>query len=265
MATLKVKDIFNYVKANTKESIADSFVADLNYSIKKNNENTESVVSQTYKPSSLNCIRNMYYQITGAETDSTSDITGDSVGVAESGTDRHQRIQDAVIHMKDAGIDCEYIDVETYIKEHNLTDLKVVEKCGYETKLINTKYNFRFLCDGIIKYKGKFYILEIKTEVSFKWNNRDEVDPSHYNQAVAYALNFDINEILFLYENRDICSKKSYLYVVSEQQKQELVNLIQSCDNYVTKNILPPMPMNLNYNSKQCRYCSYKNRCMLEN
>ena len=266
MATIKVKDIFNYVKANTKESIADSFVSELNYSIVQYNKNNSSnIVSQSYKPSSMNCIRNMYYQITGTEIDEgTDNTTADMIGIGESGTDRHCRIQDAVCHMKDCGIDCEYVDVETYIKEHNIPNLEIVTKRGYETKLINTKYNFRFMCDGIIKYKGQYYILEIKTEVSFKWNNRDNVDPSHYKQATAYALNFGINNVLFVYENRDTCAKKGYIYEVKDYQIKELTDLIYRCDNFVSLNELPPIPMNLNSGSKECRYCSYRNRCMTE-
>jgi CRISPR/Cas system-associated exonuclease Cas4 (RecB family) len=206
----------------------------------------------------------MYYQITGTEIDSDSDISADMIGIGESGTDRHERIQDAICHMKDNGIDCEYIDVETYITKFNIPDLVVVEKKGYETKLINTKYNFRFLCDGIVKYKGKYYILEIKTETAFKWNSRDDVDSSHHRQATAYALNLKINDVLFLYENRDICTKKSFIYTVQDYQIEELIKLINSCDKFVADKVVPPIPMNLNYTSKACRYCDYKNRCMLE-
>lgn len=267
MANIKFKDICKLVNVSVgKEgSVADSFLADLNYSIKKqNNENSPNIVSQTYKPSSLNCIRNMYYQITGTEIDTVSDTTADSIGVAESGTDRHERIQNAICHMKDSGIDCEYIDVETYIKQFNIPNLEVVEKKGYETKLVNTKYNFRFMCDGIIKYKGQYYLLEIKTEVSFKWNNRINVDPSHYKQATAYALNFGLHRIIFIYENRDTCSKKSYLYQVNQTQIEDLVALINECDNYVNSNTVPPKPESIKYSNKQCNYCSYKKRCSAE-
>jgi CRISPR/Cas system-associated exonuclease Cas4 (RecB family) len=269
MSNIKFKDICKLINVSknqdSEKSIADFFVSDLEYSIRKQNQlNKETIVSKTYKPSSLHCIRNMYYQVTGAEVDDISDVSAELIGIGESGTDRHCRIQEAICHMKDNGIDCEYVDVESYIKEFNLPDLVVVEKTDYETKLINTKYNFRFLCDGIIKYRGKYYILEIKTEISFKWNNRTSVDPSHYNQATAYALNFGINNIIFLYENRDTCAKKCYLYNVTNSQIDNLISLISDCDSYVSKLVVPPKPDNLKYNSKICNYCSYKNRCLLE-
>lgn len=265
MANIKFKDICKLVNADKKKSIADFFLSDLEYSIRKQNNNSmQKIVSQSYKPSSLNCIRNMYYQISGAEIDEVIETTSDSVGISESGTDRHERIQDAICHMKDNGIDCEYIDVETYIKEFNIPNLEVIEKTNYETKLFNSKYNFRFLCDGIIKYKGEYYILEIKTEVSFKWNNRLNVDPYHYKQATAYTLNLGINKVIFLYENRDTCSKKSYLYEVNESQVNDLIELITTCDDYVAKSEVPPMPENIKYGNKMCGYCAYKNRCLLE-
>ena len=267
MSNIKFKDICKLVTIpnDSEKSIADFFVSDLEYSIKKQNQlNIGEVVSQTYKPSSLHCIRNMYYQVNGIKIDTVSSESAELIGISESGTDRHCRIQDAVSHMKDNGIDCEFIDVESYIKEFNIPDLEVVTKTDYETKLINTKYNFRFLCDGIIKYKGIYYILEIKTEISHKWNNRVGVDPSHFNQAVAYALNFGINSVIFLYENRDTCAKKGYIYTVSEEQKSNLINLIYTCNTYINKRIVPPKPTELKPNSKVCVYCLYKNRCQME-
>ena len=265
MSNIKFKNICKLVNAETNKSIADLFVSDLQYSIRQQYKaNLTSVASQSYKPSSLACIRNMYYQLVGTPIDEDISVDPEGVGIAESGTDRHKRIQEAIIHMKDSGIDCEYIDVETYIKEFNIPNLIVVEKTDYETKLFNTEYNFRFLCDGIIKYRGKYYILEIKTETAFKWNNRLNVDPSHYKQATAYALNFGINEVIFLYENRDTCAKKSYLYLVLDSQKEALIKLINECDTYVVNKELPPIPEILKNSNKTCNYCSYRKRCHSE-
>lgn len=261
MSNVKFKDICKLVNVKAEKSVADFFLSDLEYCIRKKNSDAKSkVVSKAYKPSSLHCIRNMYYQLTGTEIDNI-ESSSDSVGIAESGTDRHLRIQEAVSSMKSYGIDCEYIDVESYIKQFDIPDLIVVERQGYETKLINTKYNFRFLCDGIIKYKGKYYVLEIKTEVSFKWNNRTDVDSNHYNQAITYSLNFNIPDVIFLYENRDNCAKKCYLYEVNENQKDEIKYLIAKCNNYVETQTLPDIPNHIKYNNKICSYCDYRKKC----
>ena len=260
MGKLNLNRICKLVNVSTSKSVADSFAADLDYAIKKYNSiNTPETVSKSYKPSSLHCMRNMYYQIIGETVEQNSAITSDFICICESGTARHNDIQNSIIHMKDVGIDCEYIDVANYIKEHNLPNIEVIEKCGNETKLYNSKYNIRFLCDGIIKYKNKYYIFEFKTETSFKWNSRQDVDDGHKLQATAYSLSLGINEVIFLYENRDICTKKCYLFNVTDTMISDLINKISICDKYVSKHIVPPKPIDLS--SKYCKYCDYLNVC----
>lgn len=246
-------------KVMNPEDVANAFLADLNRCIVLSAKKGRSgKPTPTYKPSSMTCIRNMYYQIVQEDQD-PDDESPDFIGIGHSGTDRHERIQNAVQAMKDFGMDCEYIDVEEFVKQRNLTDLEVVEKCGNETKLIHKKYNLRFLCDGIIKYKGKYYILEIKTEASFKWMNRTGVDPSHYDQATAYSLSFGLDGVLFIYENRDVCSKKAYLFIVGPQRRSDLAHRIQTCDTYVERHIAPPKPDDIP--KKTCSYCRYKSAC----
>jgi hypothetical protein len=115
--------------------------------------------------------------------------------------------------MKDSGMDVEWVDVEEYVKSHNLTDLEIRAKTGTETKLYNKKYNMSFMCDGIVKYKGKYYVIEIKTEISSKFFSREGVDSKHYNQARAYSLNFDIPDVIFIYIRRYTKKNLSVLYI----------------------------------------------------
>ena len=256
-------NILNMVDAAKEElPIERQFLNDLVGSIEKQDELNARKPSNTYKPSSLHCIRNMYFQITGAQSDSER-ATSELIGICESGTDRHERIQNAVSHMKDTGIDCEYINVGDYVLEqqqHNkLLDLEVVAQQGNETKLYNKKFNMSFLCDGIIKYKGYYYILEIKTESSSKFWDRKDVNPDHILQGTAYALNFDINKVLFLYECRDNCSKKAFMLTVSDEMKMQLVGKITECDDYVSRFEVPPKPDDIS--TKACAYCAYKSLC----
>lgn len=247
--------------ASNDKSVADSFLADLSYAIRKYAENNSpETVSKSYKPSSLHCIRNMYYQLVGQTIQVNNAISSDFIGICESGTARHNDIQNAISHMKELGFDCEYVDVAEYVKEHSLPNIEIIDKCGNETKLFNSQYNIRFLCDGIIKYQGKYYILEIKTETSFKWNSRTDVDDSHKLQATAYSLSLGLNEVIFLYENRDLCSKKCFTFKVTDDMRNELVAKINTCDNCVANNKVPNMPF-IDYNNKHCRYCSYIEQC----
>ena len=107
------------------------------------------------------------------------------------------------------------------------------------------------MCDGIIKYKSKYFIFEFKTETANKWYKRTDVDESHYNQATAYSLAFGIDKVLFVYENRDTLDKKAYIRNVTADMKTELVGTIEYCDSYVKKLKAPPKPQNVS--KKTCR------------
>ena len=259
MRSKALLNIINMVDAANEElPVEQQFLNDLRASIEKQDEKNARKPSQSYKPSSMHCIRNMYFQVTGAEQKGER-ASSELVGICESGTDRHERIQQAVTDMKDTGIDCEYVNVADYVKGHNLDYLQVVKQSGYETKLFYPDLNMSFLCDGIIRYKGKYYILEIKTETSNKFWDQKGVMPEHYLQGTAYSVAFGINQVLFLYECRDNCAKKAYMFNVTDEMKQDLVGKINECDGYVERHIAPPKPEDIT--KKACAYCGYADLC----
>lgn len=258
MSRSSVKNIFKLIDiANNELPIEQQFLNDLKACIEKSVESKKP--SQTYKPSSMNCTRQMVYQVLGVDPENNG-TSYQLEGICESGTDRHIRIQQAIEKMKSVlGVDCEYLDVETFIKQRGITDLKVVSKNGMETKLYHTKLNMSFMCDGIIKYKTKYFIFEFKTETADKFYRRTDVDPSHYNQATAYSIAFELPNVLFVYENRNTLEKKAYIRNVTGSMKEELIGTIEYCDSYVKKLKAPPKPQNVT--KKACSYCSYRRKC----
>lgn len=245
-------------KVNSEVPIEQQFLNDLKRSIELSDMKNARKPSQTYKPSGMNCIRSMYYQVMGVDVEADSNYV--MVGICESGTDRHERIQNAISKMKENGFDCEYVDVGEYVKSRGLDlYLDIVDKQGNETKLYDRVRNVSFLCDGIIKYQGKYYIVEFKTESSFKWKDRNGVDPKHYNQARTYSLELQIDSVIFVYINRDIVDYKAYLYRVSESERESVITLINTCQSYVDKQEVPPMPEDAT--DRKCAYCSYKELC----
>lgn len=200
----------------------------------------------------------MFYQVSGAPQDDNR-VSSQLTDICQSGSDSHERIQQHVIDMKTNGFNCEFIDVEEYIKIHNIPDLIVTSKTNYETHLRNIKYNMSFLCDGIIRYNNKYYILEIKTETQDKFIMRNGVDPSHYDQATAYSLCFGIDEVMFLYENRNTCDKKCYLFKVDNEMRNNIANKMLTCTEYVNNGKVPPKPADVL--KKTCNYCSYRSLC----
>lgn len=243
--------------------VEQAFLQDLKRSIELDDMKNERKPSQSYKPSSMNCIRNMFYQVIGAEQDGgMSSYT--SIGICNSGSDIHERIQYAVLQMQENGIDCEYVNVADYVRSRKLDYLEIKKKPDFrkgifETKLYHKKLNMSFLCDGIIRYKGKYYILELKTETVNKWYNREGVDQLHYNQGTAYSIAFDIPDVIFVYINRDMLDMKAFMFTPTSEMKNDLVGKIEECDGYVKRLVAPPKPKDVA--KKTCDYCNYKSRC----
>lgn len=259
MARNSLKNVVRLIEQAKEElPVEQSFINDLKRSIELTEQKNKRKPSQTYKPSSMNCIRQSYYQITGVEPDvCNSNYNG--IAICETGTDRHERIQNAVDAMKDNGIDCEYIDVAKFVKSRKLDYLEIVSKQGNETKLFHKTLNISFLCDGIIKYHNHYYIIEFKTEGSSKFFSRQGVDVSHYNQAITYSLALDLPEVLFVYISRDTLDMKCYLYTVTDNMKNEIVSYIEECDGYIKRKTVPPIPKDVA--RKTCNYCSYASQC----
>ena len=259
MARNSLKNVMRLIET-VKETLPpeQDFLNDLKRSIELTDEKNYRLPSKTYKPSGMNCIRASYYQIMGIQPDVASSNYS-LVGICNSGTDIHVRIQTAVSLMWLNGIDCYYMDVAEYVKSRELEDLEIISQNGMETKLYHKKLNMSFLCDGIIKYKNHYYILELKTESSFKFVNRKDVDSSHYNQATAYSLAFGIDQVLFVYINRDVLDMKAFMFNVTDEMKQNLIGYIEECDGYISRMIAPPKPENVS--KKVCNYCIYKTQC----
>ncbi len=240
-----------------------SFLNDLKRSIELTANKNQRKGSLTYKPSSMNCLRQMFYIVTGADKEEdTQSFT--SVGICNSGTDIHQRIQQAVLDMKNNGIDCEYVNVADYVRSRNLDYLEIRKEPDfkndeYETHLYHKTLNMSFLCDGIIKYQGVYYILELKTENTNKFWVREGVDSSHYKQGTAYSLSLNIPNVLFVYINRDVLDMKSFMFTPTDAMKTELVGEIETCDRYVKSLKVPPKPLDVA--KKTCEYCPFRAQC----
>ena len=258
MSRESLKNVARLINVATKEVPAEeSFLADLKRSIEVTDEKGWGLPSKTFKPSGINCKRASYYQVSGVEPDKGKSSYS-MVGICNAGTDIHVRVQNAVIGMKENGIDCEWVDVEDFVKSRELTDLEVRAKTGTETKLYNKKYNMSFMCDGIVRYRGKYYILEFKTETSTKWYSRDGVDKKHYNQGICYSLNFGMDDVIFIYIDRDMLQMKSFMFHVTDEMRQTIIDYIEYVNGYVERKIAPPKP---DIERRICQYCIYRTQC----
>lgn len=219
--------------------------------------------SEWYKPSSLNCLRQMYFMRTKAEVDDTF-TEYNSIGMADTGSRRHVAIQTVLEHMEDMQYDWRYIDVAEYIEEKHKAgkcqSLSVVGKSGAETKLFDDVWKLMFLCDGIIQRisTGEYYLFEFKNQISFKAAGKESVDKEHFNQVTAYCAELDLTKAFVLYENRDNCNLECpELFEVTEDMKQSFYNRLLECEGYVERLIIPPKPED----TKKCKWCKYKTVC----
>lgn len=247
------------INPDSIQDYAIRFIDDLYGTIKQVETKNSHPTSRKFKPSSMKCPRNMQYQIMGVEPE-TDLINPSMVRIGECGTDSHLRLQKWICKMKEYGYDCEYVNVAEFVKSRNLTDLEIVkEPTGddMETKLYNKKYNISFMCDGIIKFFNRYFILEIKTESTYKNAKRTAMAEEHIPQICAYYLSFKIPDIMMLYEDRDTCNHKAYSLTVNDQMVWDnVLSKIEEVNSCVEQGtIATPLKSN------NCKYCNYKHQC----
>jgi CRISPR/Cas system-associated exonuclease Cas4 (RecB family) len=254
-----LKNLAKMINNATKEkTFEERFLYELSEATSKNQKPRSP--SRTFKPSSLGgCMRRMFFEVTGAEIDLSKPTDAGLVGINESGTDRHERIQKHIASMKEYGFNVDFVDVGDFVEEHKPHGTRVVEKMGMETKLFNDVLNLSFMCDGILKIDGIHYILEIKTEASFKWQGRNAPEEKHKYQAASYSVALGISKVLFLYENRDVCAKKAYLVEISQDERIERVYArIEEVNEHIRAERVPDVS---EQDKKDCKYCPFTNSC----
>jgi len=215
--------------------------------------------STYYSPSSLGkCLRNLYYKRNGVEVDPNLEQEVKNCEKAESGTDRHERIQDKLVKLGSEKYDefnIVWVDVEEFIKNRQLDYLEVVSKDEYEALLLDHRYDLRFKVDGILKINGRYYILEIKTDNPDYWGRRTTPSSWHQLQTDCYSLSLGIKKAMYLYEERKDFQKKGIIKEVKEEKKDEIVEKIEIVEDYVERGELPPK------DKTKCKFCKYPVKC----
>lgn len=261
-ALIKEQEMKN-TKPNSIQDYAIRFIDDLYSTIKKIEKENARPSSHTFKPSSMKCPRNMQFQIMGIEPE-TELINPSLVRIGECGTDSHLRLQHWINLMKENGINCEYVNVADYVRSRQseglLLDLEIVKEPTeeeMETKLFNKKWNISFMCDGIIRYLDKYFILEIKTEASFKNQKRTSMNEEHIPQICAYYLSLGIPDVMMLYENRDTCTHKAYAVKVDDKMVWDnVLSKIEEVNSCIQEGTIASPHI-----SNSCQYCRYKHKC----
>lgn len=229
-----------------------------------------------FSPSSLyKCERELYYMIMGYEKEPSQvpvHLLGSWRALANTGTDRHERIQTTITKMKENGMDIEWIDVEKYVNEHGPETTKLAEETdpekakaakedSMETKLYSSVISSRFKCDGLVLIDGEYYIIEIKTMNSRKWSKsktKGDILDEHELQASAYSIAIGVDNVLYIYENRDNGQLLVFEKEVTSEMKHKVMNKILTVQEYKRIGKIPP--------KKNCdmKFCDYKRRCEMD-
>lgn len=123
--------------------------------------------------------------------------------------------------------------------------------------------HFAGSCDGVVFYKGEWYLLEIKThgEKSFSYLKEKKLrsaKPEHYAQMQVYMKNFELKKGLYI----AICKNTDEIYIeeVAYNEKKALelegkaLNVIQASS--------PPKRMASSWDGCfECKYCDYQKEC----
>lgn len=240
-------------------SFEDNFLKEYEEAVRRKELAERQVAPSDYiRPSSMyGCERMIFFQRvhSGSLNGEQSDVP--LIEICQSGTDRHLDIQHIVEIME--GVEC--LDLEEVVKEANQKGIKT-EFLGWnedhtEARCKNDELSIFFQPDGVIRFMGKEVILEVKTESTYQFSNRYEPKEDHKWQATSYGMGLGIDYVLFLYEDRNFCKKKAYLWKITDEMKQAVLKKINTV-NTACKTGIPPEK-----NEDKCTYCKYKNECGL--
>ena len=77
--------------------------------------------------------------------------------------------------------------------------------------------------------------MEIKTETMFKFTKHTEPYDEHKMQATCYGMCLGVDDVIFLYENRDNFEKKAYTFHITQEMKDQVYEKLVTCEEYVEK------------------------------
>lgn len=210
--------------------------------------------SKSFAPSAMRCKRKSWFRLRGTLPDTL--IEPDTVmdHTATVGTALHAHIQGLL--SKALGED--WIDVETYLTQFPIPYKYTLVKNGYETLVQIDDPPIKFACDGIIRLKGCYYLLEIKSSEYDSWINLKETKPHHKEQINAYSTMLNIPHVLTLYIDRLYGKVKSFEFSVSAETMSRIKQEMIYVQDMAKANIAPDKLPTGDY---MCSNCEYKLKC----
>ena len=191
---------------------------------------------QTFAPSQMRCDRISWFRLRGVQPDKIKTPDRTLEFSANVGAACHEIIQKRLANCTDI----KWLQVDDWLLSHGQIFDWTVRQNGYEQQIECYKpFPIRFACDGLIEFKGKTYLLEIKTSEFSSFQELISPKEKHIDQIECYAALLDISNVLVLYQDRQYGGLKCFEIVISDREKQEIINKMQHVMDLVEAHIAP--------------------------
>ena len=214
---------------------------------------------KTFAPSSFRCPRVSWFRLRGVQPDEITKPDRVMEFSAEIGTACHEIIQ----HNLKEALGEDWIEVEDYLKDNPDVGNKYtweLEKSGYETKISINNPPIRFACDGILRWKGQIYLLEIKTSEFSSFDELTNPKDQHVDQIKCYATLLGIKKVLVLYQDRQYGGLKCFEMTISDNDNRYVLDRFQYVMDMVDANLAPEgLPKGDPWCSSN--HCPYYRKC----
>lgn len=242
--------------SSTSSDFLDTYESYVDMQIK---QHAEEPAHRTFSGSSFRCDRRSWFRLRGTEPD-TIVVPDKTLNFsAEIGTACHRLIQSNLINI----LGDDWLSVQDYMDSHNLPYEYTVEHDDGDLESQVHVFNppIRFAVDGLLRWKNKIYLLEIKTSEFNSWNELTAPKPQHIDQVQCYASLLDIHDVLFLYQDRQYGSFKCFEVKVTDYEMQKIKNRFAYVMEMVEKNLSPdPLPKNDPWCTSSSM-CPYYHKC----
>ena len=219
-------------------------------------EKEQTMPSRTFAPSSIRCKRISWFRLRGVEPEKEVVVDRGLQFRADMGTACHHIIQSTLIN----SLGEDWIDVRDYLAKLNPPYKYTCEQLGFETRIEIEDPPIKFAPDGIIRYKDKLRLFEIKSSEHSSFVELKEPKPVHVDQIKCYGTLLDLPDALVLYQDRQYGDLKCYEFNITDSDMKSTWNMFDEVRRYVDMNIAPPkLPKGDPWCSPA--HCRYFNKC----
>lgn len=219
----------------------------------------DDIANKTFAPSSFRCKRIQWFRLRGVEPDrpKTADSVLDFTAVV--GTALHKMIQ---VTLKERLGDA-WVDVGQYIQENLPNPEKyslTKTEDSLETQVEIEDPPVRFSCDGIVKWKDEYVLLEIKSSEFSSWQELTDPKPQHIDQTKCYCALLNLQKVFFMYIDRQYGGVKCYEVTHPMNNTETILNEMKEVQEFAEYHICPdPLPKGDSWCTES--HCKYYKKC----